>query len=684
MKQGHLSLTFAVTLACVMGASETANAAQSIARVWNEQNLAAIRIDFPNPPVHARNLFHTSVAMWDAWAAYDTTAVGYLHRESATAADIATARHEAISYAAYRVLAHRYALSVNASTTLATLDAQMTTLGYSPSITTTTGTSAAAVGNRVAAAVLAFAASDESNESNNYDDPSYAPANSPLIIALPGTQISDPNRWQPLAFEFHVTQNGLIADSIQTFIGSHWGAVRPFGMELPEGESVYFDPGPPPYIGTTSDAEFKSGNVTVLEHSSKLDPTNGDMIDISPGARGGNTLGDNNGTGHALNPATGMPYASNIVPHGDFGRVIAEFWADGPDSETPPGHWNTLANEVADHQGFERRFKGTGPELDPLEWDVKVYFALNAAVHDVAVAVWGCKGHYDYVRPISSLRYMGGKGQSTDSGGSSFHAHGLPLVDDLIEVATSSSLSSGGKHFGTPDALVGDILIFTWGGEPADPQTQFTGTKWIRAIDWHPYQRDTFVTPAFAGYVSGHSGFSRAAAEVLTRITGSEYFPGGMGTFTATKDQFLQFELGPSVEVVLQWATYYDAADEAGISRLYGGIHVPADDGPGRIIGSQCGIGAWELAEKYFDGSIMNEQPQLTVTPETGGSGHRLKWNTRRGLFYELQTSDTVSGTYAGSGPAQALNASNETTVVTDTLDKAVFYRVVRSDAAGD
>ena len=114
----------------------------------------------------------------------------------------------------------------------------------------------------------------------------------------------------------------------------------------------------------------------------------------------------------------------------------------------------------------------------------------------------------------------------------------------------------------------------------------FTGIKWIHAEDWLPYQRATFVTPAFAGYVSGHSGFSRAAAEVLTLMTGSPYFPGALGTFTAPADTFLAFEHGPSVNVVLQWATYYDAADEAGISRRYGGIHVPADDGPGRISGA--------------------------------------------------------------------------------------------------
>jgi hypothetical protein len=64
-------------------------------------------------------------------------------------------------------------------------------------------------------------------------------------------------------------------------------------------------------------------------------------------------------------------------------------------------------------------------------------------------------------------------------------------------------------------------------------------------------------------------------------------------------------ELGPSRDVVLEWATYYDAADQAGVSRLYGGIHIAADDFGGRRIGSQCGKEAWTLARRYFDGSAL-------------------------------------------------------------------------------
>ena len=86
------------------------------------------------------------------------------------------------------------------------------------------------------------------------------------------------------------------------------------------------------------------------------------------------------------------------------------------------------------------------------------------------------------------------------------------------------------------------------------------------------YQRPSFVTPPFAGYVSGHSTFSRAAAEILERVTGDAFFPGGMAGLTAKANDFLVFEVGPQKDVNLQWATYRDAADECGLSRIYGGI----------------------------------------------------------------------------------------------------------------
>ena len=347
-----------------------------------------------------------------------------------------------------------------------------------------------------------------------------------------------PNRWQPLLFEDATTQNGQVADVEQSIVGPNWGAVRPFALTVQGSNHLYFDPGTPPMLGGAGDAEFKAGNVVVIEHSSLLDPSLPETLDISPGAWGNHPLGETSGTGHPVNPVTGSPYVPQVVKHADFGRVLAEFWADGPDSETPPGHWNVLANELHDHPDFERKYRGQGSELERLEWDVKVYLALNGSLHDSAIAAWGCKRVYDYVRPISSIRYMAGLGQSSDSGSPSYHADGIPLVPGLIEVITAVTSLPGERHEHLA-SHVGEVAIYAWSSNPV--QGLPGGVDWILAVDWMPYQRATFVTPAFPGYVSGHSTFSRAAAEVLTFMTGSAFFPGGIGSFTAVKDEFLHF-----------------------------------------------------------------------------------------------------------------------------------------------
>lgn len=575
----------------------------SVARVWNEALLDAIRRDTPAPTVHARNLFHASAAMWDAWAAYDPDAEGYFVDEKLESENVPGARETAISYAAYRTLLHRYSLASSLQETFDELTSTMASLCYRIDYTTTEGGSPAALGNRIAAAVIASGRSDGANEALRYFDPEYKPVNGPLVVEEPGAEMRDPNRWQPLALARVVAQNGLpVPGRVQTFIGSHWGRVA--GFALPESsEGLPLDPGPVPQLGNpASDAVFKETAIAVIRHSSRLDPDDGATIDIGPGALGGNTLGTNDGDGHDLNPTTGRAYAPNVVRRGDFERSLAELWADGPKSETPPGHWNAVANETSDSPGLEPRIGGRGPAVDRLEWDVKLYFALNGAAHDAAVAAWGAKGYYDSPRPISTIRYMGGKGQSSDRSGPAYDPDGLPLVPGLVEVVTRASSAPGKRHAKLP-ARAGEVVVRAWSGAPEDPTAEHSGVGWIRAVEWVPYQLPTFVTPAFAGYVSGHSTFSRAAAEVLTAFTGSSYFPGGLYEVPVPAGS-LKIEQGPSEDLTLQWATYFDAADAAGISRLSMGIHVSPDDLGGRKIGSQCGKAAWSLAERYFDGEV--------------------------------------------------------------------------------
>lgn len=604
---------------------------QTVAQRWNEAMLDAIRIDFPAPTVHSRNLYHTSAAMYDAWATFDPIASGHFYSEKSTLDDrnLSNVRDEAISYAAYGVLSQRYALAVDPTASQNLFDNLMQDLGYDPSFTSMEGNSAAAIGNRIAAQILADSLEDGSNETNSYiDNTGYAPTNVPMVVEYPGLItpdvpfFQDPNRWQPLFLNQAVTQNELRGEDLQTFIGPHWGNVTTFAMGNGSDGATswsHVDPGPPPLLGADGDAEYRSDTVLLIEYSNTLDPTQGagaEMINISPNATGNRPLGTHQDVGYEANPVTGQPYPDNVVRQADYGRILAEYWADGPNSETPPGHWNVIANEVSNHLSLEKRVGGTGEVVSDLEWDVKLYLSLNGSQHDAAIAAWGTKAEYDYVRPITKIRYQGSLGQATDPELPSYHADGLPLVDGMIELVTVESISEGGKHRNafvnanrdsdgnfeqifTEQEMVGRIVIHSWNHEPEDPETELSGTDWILAENWVPYQDDNFVTPAFAAYVSGHSTFSRAAAEILTNFTGSEYFPEGLGQKTFDED-FLDFEEGPSEPVTLQWASYYDAADEAGISRLWGGIHVPADDFAGRIMGATIGEDAFEFAEDLF------------------------------------------------------------------------------------
>ncbi len=562
----------------------------SAARTWNEQLLSAIRRDFPAPTVHARNLYHHAVLLWDLSVLTDDNNDGEIVLVNVPAVQPQLQsfndekRAEALHYASYRFLSTRYARSTGAEETQAALDAQMDALCLAKTADDATS-DAAIAGFAVADHLLEITRNDGSLEPAGYVDLSYAPVNPPLLVNESGIDLPEPNRWQPLSLDTQVTQNGLsIAAGPQVFIGPNWGSVTPFAL-TPSRQGLPIDPGPPPLYG--ADDAFAIDAIEVIDYSRRLDTVDAPLIRSDPGAIGNAPLGEYDGNGHEINPVTGEPYEAVSSTEADYGRVVAEYWADGPDSETPPGHWNTMANEVGDQlvaMGEPLAIDGQIMETR-LDWDLRIYLGLNGALHDAAIAAWGAKAHYDYVRPISIIRYLGTTGQ-------------LPETPGLVEVITAQSSSPGERHQHLNDH-VGETAVISWIGQPDDPDRQLAGVDWVLADDWVPYQRDTFVTPSFAGYVSGHSTFSRAAADVLTAATGSPYFPGGLFSHTVEPGGLIH-EFGPTADVTLQWATYQDAADEAGRSRLYGGIHVRADDLEGRKMGAEVATTAWARAQEIF------------------------------------------------------------------------------------
>lgn len=186
-----------------------------------------------------------------------------------------------------------------------------------------------------------------------------------------------------------------------------------------------------------------------------------------------------------------------------------------------------------------------------VDQDAKMFFAVTNAVFDAAVGVWGYKRYYDSVRPITAIRYL-------------YHGKQIPSFRPA-------------------------------GGEPS----------LIDGASWMPYQPLRFITPGFADFPSGHSAFGTAAAEVLSSFTGSDRY----GASYTVKAGSSRVEPGasPRTDVTLAWPTFTAAADENGISRLYGGLHFRDADLGGRSLGRQAGATAWTAATRYFSGTAAQQ-----------------------------------------------------------------------------
>ncbi|NES67616.1 MAG: vanadium-dependent haloperoxidase, partial [Okeania sp. SIO2D1] len=223
----------------------------------------------------------------------------------------------------------------------------------------------------------------------------------------------------------------------------------------------------------------------------------------------------------------------------DEQKLVAEFWEDGGGTSFPPGTWMTFGQFVS------------ARDDNTLDEDVKLFFNLGNAVFDAGIATWESKTFYDYARPVRTVRELGELG----------------LIGEF-----------------NPE--LGGFAINAWAG-PGE------GTQTILATDFLTYQiPGGDPSPPFAEYVSGHSTFSAAAAEILQLFTGSDDF-GASITFQAGESRF-EPGVTPEEPITLEWETFSEAADEAGISRLYGGIHFEDGDLNGGELGQQVAESVWQ------------------------------------------------------------------------------------------
>ncbi len=456
-------LTSGLILAVAFGKSEMASAATTVTR-WNEAALQAIRTTKPGPPIVARALAITHTCMFDAWAAYDAKAIGTRRGASLRRPLVERTVQNKDKAISF---AARACLVDLFPTEKTSFDKLMVSLGYDPNDKSNVKTDPANIGKTAAAAVLAFRHHDGSNQLGDLNLGPYSDYTGYKPVNTP-TKIVDPDRWQPL----------LVNGEVQKFITPHWGKVKPYAL--------------------TSGKQFRT--VMALPASYKKSPKR-----------------------YKEQAQQVLEYTAYLT---DEKKVIAEYWADGPKSELPPGHWTLFATYVSerDHHSLDK--------------DVKLFFAMTNAIFDASIASWDGKRFYDCVRPVTAIHFLY-KGKVVDS----------------------------------------------WDGA-------------VDGADWMPYQVSSFPTPPFPEYGSGHSIFSTAGAETLKLFTGSDYF----GNSVLIPGGWSRVEPGvvPAQDITLYWATFSDAAAEAGISRRYGGIHFVSADLESRKIGRLVARQAWAKTLKYF------------------------------------------------------------------------------------
>jgi hypothetical protein len=251
--------------------------------------------------------------------------------------------------------------------------------------------------------------------------------------------------------------------------------------------------------------------------------------------------------GTVINPAF-IQQAEEVVEFSanltDRQKVIAEFWEDGPGTSFPPGTWMTFGKLISARNNHS------------LDQDARLFFALGNAVMNAGIGSWEAKGFFDYARPVRAIRNLAELG----------------LIGQFNEALGGYAIEAWVPNQGTQTIL----------------GTQFTT---YQKVGGNP-------SPPFAEFTSGHSTFSAAGAEVLRSFTGSD-------TFNA-KIRFQPglslFEPGitPGQLVELRWPTFTAAADEAGMSRMYGGIHFMDGNLEGLAHGTQIGQLTWQTARSYF------------------------------------------------------------------------------------
>ena len=303
----------------------------------------------------------------------------------------------------------------------------------------------------------------------------------------------------------------------------------------------------------------------------------------------------------------------------DGQKAAAEFWAEWGSSPAP--HLIELTKYVSDRNDLR------------IDDDVKLFFAVANAMLDASIASWDAKYAYDYVRPITAIHVLG------DTVITAWKPRSLPEV----------------LAYSTPEAAAAAD------GAVAHP----AGIGAVAAADWEPY----LPTPAFPSYVSGHSTFCAAWARVMELAIGKPDFD-----FRTTMHHLYVEDRQLARPVTLDYPTFSFAAAACGMSRIWGGIHWPADNESGLELGRKVGEAVWQRYQQFAMG---------IASPATAAFAAMRPpfW------FHTSETADHPAGFAYGSGLAIDVRPGTAGTwqsKVLDAMPRGAYELKLRASSVGE
>lgn len=564
---------------------------------WNNLGLTLVKKAERGPTISSRFMAYLNAALYSAWAAYSSDAAPWLSTVQsdvvfASTNEASTARFLSMSTAAYHVFVdfaagdssflNQAQLEIDSGEDAEVIRAEMLSLADSiideskalasarldPFSANSLLSDSESLANAIASEILAFAMTDGAQPLNNYAD-STAPYG-PIPWAAPAPTISQRNNinfYNEIAY------------------------VNEGGVEFPVYEFPDYDPRiAARAAGATWDSEGKllidnplpvTINPAVLSGDVRLSSTWQSLTEwgiFPPTADGGTQVpltshwGEVStfalASGAALRPDTiKTPYVNGAlnmdfvdeaaqlvgfaqlmkdrVDGGALQRAQSEYWELGDSTPYPPGWWTEIAVDLAVRDALS------------LEESLRLMMTVSQAVFDAGVTAWDSKFHFDSVRPYTVINqlYLGSV---------------LPSF-------------RGDVVAGTDDRNV-----------------------------WFPFQLRRNFTPPFPDVPSGHSAFSYAATTVISQILSSNIFDYQSEAFISRFDLTDGFDgdaQNGNEETTLSWEFLSLAAEEAGRSRLYGGIHMMDGNWIGLKMGIQTGHAALAKVDALFSGAINDDAP---------------------------------------------------------------------------